>query len=150
LSQIVVVAITGEAILIGLHLSNINKEDGVLSAVFYSLKEWRKPLCEEDSQLKHYSPSQGHQMKAVLPLHVLQLALFLLSFPICSTLTVLVSGVFKPWLCLLHNIPSPVGLQCKSPELLFAHVMQLFCPHNLFFLDCPEDGGSKLLQNVSR
>jgi hypothetical protein len=42
LSQIVVGGITGEAILIGLHLSNINKEDGVLSAVFYSLKEWRK------------------------------------------------------------------------------------------------------------
>jgi hypothetical protein len=53
LSQIEVGGITGEAILIGLHLSNINKEDGVLSAVFYSLKEWRKLSCEEDTQLKH-------------------------------------------------------------------------------------------------
>ena len=43
LSQIIVVGITGEAILIGLHLRNIHKQDGVLSAVFYSLKEWRKP-----------------------------------------------------------------------------------------------------------
>jgi len=110
-----------------------------------SLKEWRKPSCEEVTQLEHYSSSQGHQMKAFLPLHVLQLTLFLLSFPICSILTDLVSGVFEPWLSLPHNIPCSVGLQCESPELLFAHVMQPFCPHNLFFLDCPGDGGSRLL-----
>lgn len=145
LSQIMVAGITEEAILIGLHLRNIHKENGVLSAVFCSLKEWRKPSCEEDTQLKHYSSSQGHQMKAFLPLHVLQLTLFLLSFPICSILTDLVSGVFEPWLSLPHNIPCSVGLQCESPELLFAHVMQPFCPHNLFFLDCPGDGGSRLL-----
>jgi len=87
-------------------------------------------------------------MKALLPLHVLQLALFLLRFPICSILTVVVSGVFKPWLCLPYNIPCPVGLQFESPELLFAHVMQPFYPNNLFFVDCPGDIGSKLLQNV--
>jgi hypothetical protein len=51
LSQIIVVGIPGEAILIGLHLRNIHKEDGVLSAVFCFLKEWRKPSCEEDTQL---------------------------------------------------------------------------------------------------
>jgi len=34
LSQIMVAGITEEAILIGLHLRNIHKENGVLSAVF--------------------------------------------------------------------------------------------------------------------
>jgi len=112
LSQLVVGEITGEVILIGLHLSNINKEDRVLNAVFYSLKEWRKSSCEEDTQLKHYSPSQGHQMKALLPLHVLQLARFFLSF---SILTVLVSGVFKPRLsfCTTSLLP----LDCNVSPL---------------------------------
>jgi hypothetical protein len=36
-----VFGITREAFMIELHLNNINKEDGVLSFVVYSLKDWR-------------------------------------------------------------------------------------------------------------
>jgi hypothetical protein len=42
LSQIVVGGIAGEAILIELNLGNVSKEDGVLSAVFCSFKDWRR------------------------------------------------------------------------------------------------------------
>ena len=85
--------ITREVIMIDLCLSNVNREDGVLSVVFYALKEWRK-LSYEDTQLRHYSPFQDQQMMALLPLHVLHLTVFLLSFSFCCILAVFLSGVF--------------------------------------------------------
>jgi hypothetical protein len=85
--------ITREVIIIDLCLSNVNREDGVLSVVFYTLKEWRK-LSYEDTQLRHYSPFQDQQMMALLPLHVLHLTVFLLSFSFCCILAVFLSGVF--------------------------------------------------------
>lgn len=50
--------ITREVIMIELCLRDVNREDGVVSAVFYALREWRKP-SSEDTQLKHLQPFSG-------------------------------------------------------------------------------------------